>query len=301
MQLAEKKNSRKKKSGARVPWIIVVPGVFFALIGHFIAPLQGAYYAFTDFKGIGDYNFIGLDNFKKIFQSRTDWLALTNTLKLAIPFLILVNVIGLVLALMLFKKLKTRNILRSVYFIPAVMIPLAVTQVWKYILNYDGPLNLILRSAGLEAWCKNWLGDADTALWCILFVMLWQNAGYAMIIFNAGLSSIPEDLYEASAIDGASPWQKFKRITIPMLAPSFTIVITLMTVTGLRVFDQVLGLTGGGPAGTTQTLASDFYMQTWTLSNYGYGTALALILTVLVSVAGVSQSVALSKKEDNMS
>ena len=101
----------------------MVPGISCLL---YTSPLQGAYYAFTDFKGIGDYNFIGLDNFKKIFQSRTDWLALTNTLKLAIPFLILVNVIGLVLALMLFKKLKTRNILRSVYFIPAVMIPLAV-------------------------------------------------------------------------------------------------------------------------------------------------------------------------------
>lgn len=294
------KNS-KRKAGAVVPWGIVFPGVFFALIGHFIAPLKGAFYAFTDFKGIGDYSFIWFDNFIKIFQSKADWLALVNTIKLAVPFLILVNVIGLILALILLKKLKTRNILKSVYFIPAVMIPLAVTQVWKYILNYDGPLNIILRTVGLETWCKNWLGDADTALWCILFVMLWQNAGYAMIIFNAGLSSISEDLYEAAAIDGANPWQKFKSITLPMLAPSFTIVVTLMTVTGLRVFDQVLGLTGGGPAGTTQTLASDFYMQTWTLSNYGYGTALALILTVLVSVAGVSQSAVLSKKEDNMS
>ena len=291
----------RKKMGVRVPWFIVIPGLVLALIGHVIAPLQGAFYAFTDFKGIGDYNFIGFDNFIEIFTTKSDMMALLNTLKLAIPFIICVNVFGLLLAVVLYKNLKTKNILKSVFFIPAVMIPLAVTQVWRYILDFDGPLNMILRSVGLESLCRNWLGDPDTGLFCIFFVLLWQNCGYAMVIYNAGLASISEDLYEAASIDGATGWTRFRYVTLPLLAPSFTIVITLMTVTGLRVFDQVLGLTGGGPVGMTETLASDFYKQTWTMSRYGYGTALALILTVLVSVVGVTQSTILSKREDKMS
>lgn len=301
MHVPAVRRKKKWKAGLQVPWFIVFPGVACALIGHFIAPLKGAFYAFTDFKGIGDYNFVGLDNFKMIFQSAADRTALFNTLKLAVPFVILVNVLGLLLALALLNRLKTRRILRSVFFIPAVMIPLAVTQVWKYGLNFDGPLNMLLRAAGLDSMCKNWLGDADTALWCILIVLLWQNAGYAMVIINAGLQSIPGDLYEAAEIDGASGWHRFRYVTLPLLAPSFTIVITLMTVTGLRVFDQVLGLTGGGPAGMTQTLASDFYMQTWTYSRYGYGTALALLLTLLVSIIGVLQVTVLAKREDKIS
>ena len=301
MKTGIKTRSRQKKVGARVPWIIVIPGLVFALIGHVIAPLQGAFYAFTDFKGIGEYNMIGFDNFKEIFATKTDLYALLNTLKLAIPFIIFVNVFGLLLALVLYNKLKTKNILKSIYFVPDIMISLAVTQVWKYILDYDGPLNIILRSVGLESWCKNWLGDPKTGLFCIFFVMLWQNCGYAMIIYNAGLASISEDLYEAAAIDGVTTWTKFRYITLPLLAPSLTVVITLMTVTGLRVFDQVLGLTGGGPVGLTQTLASDFYKQTWTLNRYGYGTALALILTLLVSIVGVLQSSILSKREGKMS
>ncbi len=301
MKTSVKARMKRKKIGARVPWFIVIPGIVFALIGHVIAPLQGAFYAFTDFKGIGEYHFIGLDNFKEIFMTKADLYALLNTLKLAIPFILFVNLFGLLLAIALYKGLKTKNILKSIFFIPAIMIPLSVTQVWKYILDFDGPLNLFLRNAGLGQWCKNWLGDPKTGLFCIFFVMLWQNCGYSMIIYNAGLASISEDLYEAAAIDGAAAWKRFRYITLPLLAPSLTVVITLMTVTGLRVFDQVLGLTGSGPVGLTQTLASDFYRQTWTLNRYGYGTALALMLTVLVSVVGILQSTVLSKREDKMS
>ena len=293
-------NHRKKKVGVHVPAMIIAPGLVIALIGHFAAPLAGAMYAFTDFKGIGSYNFVGLQNFVEIFSSKQDFRALCNTFKIAIPFVISVIIIGLLLALALQKKLKTVSVLRSLLFIPAVMIPLSISQVWKYILNNDGPLNMFLKAIGHSELCKNWLGDPSTALWCILFVMIWQNAGYSMVIFSAGLESIPKDLYEAASVDGAGAFQRFFYITRPMLAPSITIVVTLMTISGLRVFDQVIGLTGGGPAHWTETLASDFYQQTWVNGRYGYGSALALLLTILVSVIGVLQVVLLARQEEKV-
>ena len=289
-----KNNGRAKKAkiGIKVPWFLVIPGLVCALIAHFIAPIQGAFYAFTDFKGIGSYNFIWFDNFKTMWESTSDKLAILNTFKLAIPFVLLTCVLGLILALVLCHNFKTKFFMRSVLFAPAVMIPLAITQIWKYIFNFDGPLNLLLQGMGLGHLCQNWLGTVEYGLTCILIVMLWQNMGYAMVIFNAGLQSIPEELYEAASIDGANAWKRFWNVTLPQLAPSFTVVITLMTITGLRVFDQVIGLTNGGPAGSTHTLASDYYIQTWAYGRYGYGTALALVLTLLVTVVGIIEVLA---------
>ena len=174
-----KNNGRAKKAkiGIKVPWFLVIPGLVCALIAHFIAPIQGAFYAFTDFKGIGSYNFIWFDNFKTMWESTSDKLAILNTFKLAIPFVLLTCVLGLILALVLCHNFKTKFFMRSVLFAPAVMIPLAITQIWKYIFNFDGPLNLLLQGMGLGHLCQNWLGTVEYGLTCILIVMLWQNMG----------------------------------------------------------------------------------------------------------------------------
>lgn len=291
---------KKWKGGVQVPWYIIIPGLFCSLTAHFLAPIRGAMYAFTDFKGIGSYKCIGFKNFIKIFSTKTDVAAIFNTFKIAVPLVILTLFFGLLLAVALKDTIKSRHILRAIYFSPVVMIPMAVSQVWKFIFDYDGPLNIILRNVGLSKYAINWLGNPDTALWCVLIVLVWQNMGYSMVIFNAGLESIPTELYEAAAIDGASAWKRFRYITLPLLAPSVTIAVLMMTITGLRVFDQIMALTGGGPVNMTHTLASDFYYQTWSKFRYGYGSALALILTLLVSVIGIFQVVLLSKREENV-
>lgn len=291
---------KKWKGGVQVPWYIIIPGLVCSLTAHFIAPIRGAMYAFTDFKGVGEYNYIGFTNFINIFKSKADVAAILNTFKIAVPFVILTLFFGLLLALALKDVIKSRNILRAIYFSPVVMIPMAVSQVWKFIFDYDGPLNILLNHLGLSELTTNWLGNLDTAIWCVLVVLVWQNMGYTMVIFNAGLESIPTDLYEAAAIDGASSWKRFRHITLPLLAPSFTIAVVMMTITGLRVFDQIMSLTGGGPVNMTHTLASDFYYQTWNKFRYGYGSALALILTALISVIGILQVVVLQKKEDSV-
>jgi raffinose/stachyose/melibiose transport system permease protein len=292
----------RRRSALHVPWVVVVPGVLCAAIAHFVAPLAGAFYAFTDWTGLGSYHVIGFDNFVRIFQTSADRAVVVTTLRLAVLFVIAVTAIGLVLAVALNKTFRwSGNVLRSLFFVPAVMIPLSVTQVWKYILDYNGPLNIVLRAVGLESWTRNWLGDFTWAPWAILLVMVWQYTGYAMVIIHAGLQVIPEEVYEAASLDGASAWHKFRYVTFPLLAPSLTVVLILMTITGLRAFDQVLGLTGGGPVGSTDTLASRFYQITWVYGQYGYGTSMALLLTLLVVAVGVLQLVGLRRREESVS
>jgi raffinose/stachyose/melibiose transport system permease protein len=255
---------------------------------HYIATAGGAFYAFTNWTGIGDFDFIGLDNFVRIFEDPALIGSLKNTLFLAFGFLILTNVLGLGLALALNRTLKTRYFLRVVFFMPVVLSPLAVSYIWKFIFDFNGPLNDVIGWFGMEP--KTWLADPDLSLWAILVVMAWQTTGMCMVIYLAGLATVPPDIEEAAALDGAGTWRRFRHITVPSIRPSIAIASTLMLVQGLRVFDQVMALTGGGPAGATETLATQVYKQTFALSNFGFGAALALLLTLIMLVFSVLQT-----------
>jgi raffinose/stachyose/melibiose transport system permease protein len=271
-------------------WWWALPAIVAVLLIHYIATAGGAFYAFTNWTGVGDFDFIGLDNFRRIFDDPALIGSLKNTLFLAFGFLILTNVVGLLLALALNRTLKTRYVLRALFFMPVVLSPLAVSYVWKFIFDFNGPLNQVIGWVGVEP--KTWLADPDLALWAILVVMAWQTTGMVMVIFLAGLATVPPEIEEAAALDGASTWRRFRHITIPSVRPSIAIASTLMLIQGLRVFDQVLALTGGGPAGATETLATQVYKQTFALSQFGFGAALALFLTVIMLVFSVLQQVA---------
>ena len=269
-------------------WWWALPAIVMVLAIHYIATAGGAFYAFTDWTGIGDFEFIGLDNFVRIFEDPALIGSLKNTLFLAFGFLILTNVLGLGLALALNRTLKTRYFLRVVFFMPVVLSPLAVSYIWKFIFDFNGPLNDVIGWFGMEP--KTWLADPDLALWAILVVMAWQTTGMCMVIYLAGLATVPPDIEEAAALDGAGTWRRFRHITVPSIRPSIAIASTLMLVQGLRVFDQVMALTGGGPAGATETLATQVYKQTFALSNFGFGAALALLLTLIMLVFSVLQT-----------
>jgi raffinose/stachyose/melibiose transport system permease protein len=269
-------------------WWWAMPAVAMVLAIHYIATAGGAMYAFTDWTGIGDFEFIGLDNFRRIFENPQLIGSLKNTLFLAFGFLILTNVLGLALALAVNRTLKTRFLLRVLFFMPVVLSPLAVSYVWKFIFDFNGPLNDVIGWFGMEP--KLWLADASLALWAVLTVMSWQTTGMCMVIFLAGLATVPPEIEEAAALDGASTWRRFRHITVPSIRPSIAIASTLMLVQGLRVFDQVMALTGGGPAGATETLATQVYKQTFALSNFGFGAALALLLTLIMLVFSVLQT-----------
>ena len=301
---AEKPRGRRFGGGKarggprRVPWGLAIPGIAFAFFIHLLPTFFGAWYAFTDWNGLSaSANWVGLDNFRGIFDDPTTKDALIHTVVLAATFLVFANVFGLALALGLNRAVKSRNLLRSIFFAPVVVSSLAVGYIFQFIFDFNGPLNKLLGVIGLEEWQRPWLGDPTWALWTILVVLVWQYSGLTMVLYLAGLQSIPQELEEAAAVDGASLWTRFRRITLPLLAPAFTVSLTLTLIIGLRVFDQVLSLTGGGPVDSTQTLATQVWEQTWVNGRFGYGAAFALILVVLVAGLAMTQSVILRRRE----
>lgn len=209
----------------------------------------------------------------------------------------LANLIGLGLALALNRTVKTRNLLRALFFAPVVASPLAVAYIWTYLFDYKGPLNQLLEAVGEKSWQRPWLGDPTWAIWTVLVVLVWQFAGLTMVIYLAGLQGVPTELEEAAAVDGATTWLRFRRITFPLLAPAITVNVTLTTIFGLRVFDQVLALTGGGPVNATETLATQMFKQTWVNSRFGYGASIALVLSLLIAMFAVAQAVVLRRRE----
>jgi raffinose/stachyose/melibiose transport system permease protein len=167
---------------------------------------------------------------------------------------------------------------------PVVIAPIAVSFVWKFIFAYEGPLNQTLSAVGLKSLQRDWLASPHLALAAVLVVMVWQAIGFTMVIYLAGLATVPVELEEAAALDGAGHIRRFFAVTVPMIQPSIAIATTLSLIQGLRVFDQVLALTGGGPAGATQTLATEVYQQTFVFGSFGFGAALALMLTLIILI-----------------
>ena len=272
-----------------MPWVWIVPGVLVAIAIQFYPVISGSYYAFTTWSGVGPSHWVGLRNFSLIFSDPQALGSLEHTIELGFAFVVLANVLGLALAVGLGRALKTRNFIRALFFAPVVLTPLATSYIWAYIFQYTGPLNGFLSAIGLQSIEQAWLGSPTWALWTILVVLVWQNTGLSMVIYLAGLQAIPAELDEAAAVDGASAWYRFRRVTMPMLLPAILINLTLTMVYALRVFDQILALTNGGPFGASDTLATEVWKQTFVNNNYGFGAALALLLTLLVLVIAGAQ------------
>jgi raffinose/stachyose/melibiose transport system permease protein len=239
-------------------------------------------------------------NFREIASDAIARGALVQTLELAATFVVAANGIGLALALCLNRTVKTRHFLRSLFFAPVAVSPLAIAFIWQWIFSNDGGLNLVLGDVGLRSLRHPWLADPSTALWTVAVVLVWQFSGLAMVLYLAGLQQVPSEIYEAALIDGASPWQCFRRVVLPLLAPAITVSATLTLIIGLRVFDQVLGLTDGGPVGASETLGTQIYKQTFYLGHFGYGAAFALIMTVLVAVLALTQLAFLRMNEQRL-
>ena len=191
--------------------------------------------------------------------------------------------------------------LRVLLFAPAVITPIVTAYLWRNLLSPDGAVNSLLGAVGLDAWRQDWLGDPDLALWSVVGVIVWQFAGYSMVIFLAGLQSVPREIYEAAAIDGAGAVRRFWSVVRPLLAPAFTVNLMLSIIGGIKLFDQVYALTGGGPGHATDTLSTLIYKDAFTLGEFGYSIALAVVLTIIVAVFSAGQYAVLSRNERRVS
>jgi raffinose/stachyose/melibiose transport system permease protein len=297
---ADRLRPRRRSRLGRVPWLLAVPAVICLAALRIIPSAAGGAYAFTDWNGSGATPaWVGLDNFQRIIEDPTTSGALIHTLWLAFLFVVLANAFGLALALSLRRTLKSRSLLRALFFLPFALSQLATAYIWQYIFAYDGPLNSVTSLVGIVP--NAWLADPDLALYMVLIVLIWQYVGLTMVIYLAGLESISDEIIDAAAMDGAGPVKTFRFVLLPMLAPAMTIAITLTLIFGLGVFDQILALTGGGPVNATQTIATQVFQQTFVYGNYAQGSALALLFAAIVTLLTITQIVVMRVREERLS
>ncbi|MDI5975659.1 carbohydrate ABC transporter permease [Amycolatopsis magusensis] len=297
--MATKLGSGRRGGPPTAPWWFLAPALAFFVFVVVVPSVQGAGYAFTDWDGITPApDFAGLDNFRTLLDDETARLALVNTLLAAVGITVAQNVIGLLLALGVHARIRSRTVLRVFFFAPAVITPVVTAYLWKYLYAPEGAINALFAALGLGSWQQDWLGDPDLALWSVVAVVIWQFAGYSMVIFLAGLQSIPQEVHEAAALDGAGALGRFWHVTRPMLAPAMTINLMLSVIGGLKLFDQVWVMTQGGPGGATDTLSTVIYRQAFQFNDFAYSIALALVLTVLVAVISAVQYRGLRRRED---
>ncbi|MET8352019.1 sugar ABC transporter permease [Micromonospora sp. NPDC005206] len=280
------------------PWWFTLPAIVLFAFIVLVPSARGLYYAFTDWDGLDpNLSFIGLGNFADMTRDPDAVQALWHTLLIAVSITIIQNGIGLLLALGVNTMIKSRHVLRVFLFAPAVITPIVTAYLWRNLLGPDGAVNSLLRLVGLDSWRQDWLGDPQLALWSIVAVIVWQFAGYSMVIFLAGLQSVPKEINEAADMDGAGPVRRFWSVTRPLLAPAITINLMLSIIGGIKLFDQVYALTGGGPGHATDTLSTLIYKDAFTLGEFGYSIALAVVLTVIVAVVSTGQYLVLSRNE----
>lgn len=282
----------------RSTWWFATPALALYAFIVIVPTARGGVYAFTNWDGLNPVkHFVGWDNFRAILHDGAARGAIKHTVLIAIAITLVQNAVGLLLALGVNSQIKSRNVLRVVLFAPAVMTPVVIAFLWQYMYTPDGAVNRLFGAVGLHGLERGWLGDPSLALWCIVAVVVWQFAGYSMVIFLAGLQGIPTEVLEAAAADGAGAMRRFWYVTRPMIAPAITVNLMLSIIGGLKLFDQVWVLTGGGPGYATETLSTLIYRNAFQFGEFAYSTALALLLAVFVAIVSGAQYRLLRRQE----
>jgi raffinose/stachyose/melibiose transport system permease protein len=279
-------------------WAIsfLLPALIFYVFVVIAPSFQGVKFAFTDWSGFTQgYNWAGLTQFRRVLADTDTRSALSHTFVIAIGVTIFQNLVGLLLALGLFSKVKSRNLLRTLFFAPAVVAPVATAYLWQYMYAPTGPINSLLETLGLQSLIRDWLGDPSIVLNSIIVVVIWQFAGYSMVIYLAGLEGVPKEMIEAAEIDGANYLQRFWFVVRPFLYPAITVTLMLSIVGGFKLFDQVFILTGGGPGVASQTISTLMYRNAFLFGEFAYSTALAVLLTIFVSIFSAIQYFLISR------
>ena len=274
---------------------IIVPMLIVFFLFHTLPLIRGIIYSFTNFKGFGEYDFVGLMNYKYLFTDTRILNSYKFTFKFAIVSTVIVNILSLGLAILLNSKIKLKNTLRGLYFMPNILGGLIIGYIFNYIFTFIIPK--MGSALGISVLEKSILGNTSYAWIAVIIVASWQAIAFNTIIYISGLQTIPEDVYEASGIDGANKWIQFKKITFPLIAPFFTINMVLCMKNFLRVFDQIISLTGGGPAQSTESISLLIYKAGFGGNQFGYQSANSVIYFIVIVAISVMQIKILEKRE----
>ena len=264
--------------------LFTIPSIILVTITIYIPFVMSGYYSLTKWNGIAkEPVFIGLENFKTLFSGSSTFLqSVFFTGKYTLFFVIFSNIFALAIAVALVQKIRLANFMRGLFFIPYIMSMTIVGFIWKFIFSQG--FAALYSSTGWEFLNLSWLGDSSLAFYAVTFVGIWQQLGFYIVLYIAGLQAVPKDVLEAATVDGATSWKRFFRVTLPLLGPSITTCIFMSLTNALKVFDIILALTKGGPGGSTYSVTLDIYREAFQNNNYGLGSAKSLVFFVIVLV-----------------
>lgn len=270
------------------PYLYLAPAFIVFTLFMFVPLIVTLVLSLTDWDMISSMKFIGLKNYARLFTDKNFWKAALNTVYFTVGIVPTQMALALAVALLLNTKIRLRSFFRGLYFLP-VIVPITVAAtVWMFIFSPSfGILNYLLGFIGIEK--IGWLSDPKWAMPALMILAVWQNFGYFTVIFLAGLQSIPSELYEAAAIDGANAWKRFVHITLPLLSPTTFLVLVMSIIGGFQVYQTVVLTTEGGPAGATNVIVFELYRTAFDYFNMGYASAMALVLFIFLIILTLLQ------------
>ena len=287
------KNERK-----RTFLLITIPILALFVCFNTIPLIRGVIYSFTNFKGFGSYDWVGFRNYVDLFSDARVGKSYLFTFKLAIVTTVVVNVISLILALALNSKIRAKSFFRGAYFLPNILGALVVGYIFNYFFTYILPA--VASMIGINSLSSSILSKPDSAWIGIMIVCAWQAIAMNTIIYISGLQTVPEDVYEAGGLDGATGWKQFRYLTFPLIIPFFSINMVLCVKNFLMVFDQIMALTKGGPAQSTESISYLIYNNGMSGGQFGFQSANAVVFFIMIVCVSVAQMKFSGKKEEQL-
>jgi raffinose/stachyose/melibiose transport system permease protein len=273
-----------------LPWLFLAPSLAIYSVVVVYPMVYSAWLSLFRWDGIAPTKvFVGLDNYGILLtQNDVFWIALRNNAIWLVAALLLPTSIGLGLAILLNSRFRGSHIFRSVFYFPSVLSLAVVGLIWTWIYHPDlGLLNQALTASGLQSLTRNWLSDPNIALYPVIIAATWNGVGLPMLLFLAGLQTIPEELHEAAKVEGAGPVRRFLYVTFPLLRETTLIVLAITAINALKAYDIIYAMTNGGPANSTQLLSTWMYFLTYNYNQVGLGTAIAVVLFLLTLIFAI--------------
>jgi raffinose/stachyose/melibiose transport system permease protein len=277
------------RRGGAVAWVFAAPALLVYVVFLVYPAVSSLWFSFTDWDGLSPtYHVVGLKNYTSMPSDPVVVQAAVDNLIWAVVTVVVPVVLGLALAVVLNGKVRGKPFLRLIFYTPAVLPLVSVASIWGWLYNPQyGAINAFLRAVGLDSLAQPWLGQDSTALAATMVAAIWLRVGFPMLLYLAALQGIPQDLYEAATVDGATRWQQFWHITMPSLKAAHYVVIALSVIDSFKVFDLIYAMTYGGPGTATQVMGTWMYFNVFQYNQAGYGTAIAVVITLVAIVVSV--------------
>jgi len=281
-------NLTEKRRETWAAWLFLLPSMIGMLVFVIGPAVSSLVLSFFEWDMISAPSFVGVENAKELTNDSLFRRSLVNTLYYTIVSVPLSIVCSLLLALIVHRGLRGMAFFRTVYFLPVVSSAVAIALVWRWIYNADyGIVNILLRGVGLPG--PDWLGSTEWSMPAVILMSVWKEVGYLMVLFLAGLQSLPKEIYESVSLDGATPWQRFRSITLPLLSPTTFFVLIVQLISAFQIFTEAYIMTEGGPADSTLTVVYYLYNQGFRYFSMGYASAIAWVLFLIILLVTLFQ------------